>query len=439
MNQLLPFQEVGVRFLASRTKALLADEQGLGKTIQAIEAINVLNARKVLIVCKASGKFVWQRELAKWLKLRLKIQVLSGRQSVVEADTDVVVVNYDLTVSETVLKQLIRLRFAVVIFDEAHYLKTRSSRRTKAALLKGGIASRGFYKWFLTGTPILNRPVEVYPLLRSVAPEVMDPYLTYEAYARHFCGGFYDGFQFVAKGATNTAELNARLVKNFMLRRLKKDHLKELPDKQYQIIDVEAVDAETKKLIEREFTWSKQDVAYQKDLATGGAEISLLRHEMGRKKVKPAVQHLKDMLDENEKIVVFAYHKDVIAGLFAELKDFGVVVFDGSTPADKRGAIVDQFQTDPKTRVFLGQYQAAGDTITLTAASVVVFVESSWVPGEIDQATDRLHRIGQKDAVLVQFLVFGKSLDEHQLRTVVDKKNTIGQIVDARPEEYILT
>lgn len=447
---LRPYQEIGVRFLAARTAALLADEQGLGKTIQAIGAVAALKARKVLVVCPAGLKLNWKREFETWMPVfrhtsgimpaqERNIQVLFGRKDRIKSTTDVLIVNYDLLVGADILKQILALKFAVGIFDEAHFLKSRSARRTKAVFLKGGVASKCMYKWFLTGTPILNRPVEIYPILKAAAPTVLGSFTSYESFARRYCGGFFDGYQLVAKGATNTDELNERITKDFMLRRLKKDHLKELPDKQYQLIDIEATDAETKKLIEKEFTWSKQDVSYQKDLATGGAELAILRHELARKKVGRAVTHCKDLLDNVNKLIVFAYHKDVIKSLEEGLKEFDPVVINGDTLSKNRQDIVDKFQKDQKCRVFIGQITAAGVGITLTAASTVVFVETSWTPGEIDQATDRAHRLGQKDAVLVQFLVIAGSLEEHILKTVVDKKLTIQKIVDERHPEYIFT
>jgi SWI/SNF-related matrix-associated actin-dependent regulator 1 of chromatin subfamily A len=144
-------------------------------------------------------------------------------------------------------------------------------------------------------------------------------------------------------------------------------------------------------------------------------------------------------LEEVDKVVVFAYHKDVIEGLKNGLESHSPVTISGDTASSKRQEVVDRFQTDPKTRVFIGQITAAGTGITLTAASTVVFVETSWVPGEIAQAEDRCHRIGQKDSVLVQFLVFAGTLEEHQLRAVVDKKITIEKIVDDRHPDYIFS
>ncbi len=438
LNELRPFQKEGVKFLASRTAALLADEMGLGKTVQAICAANELKAKKILVICPAVVKLNWQRELKTWLTEPLKIQILNGRKHSIDATADVIILNYDLLISPDIFTQLLRLKFAVGIFDESHYLKSRSAKRTKAVLLKGGVASRCVYKWFLTGTPILNRPIELYPVLKSVAPKVIAPYDSYDLFAKRFCAGFWDGFQLVATGASNMDDLSVRLKSGFMLRRLKKDHLKELPDKQYQLIGIPA-DGKMKNLMQKEFSFHKGDANYQ-EVGADGAELAIIRHELALSKVKTCVDHIEDVLEETPKVLIFAYHKDVIAQLRTLLNGYNPMVITGDTPMKERQAGVDRFQNDPTARVFIGQIQAAGVGITLTAASTVIFVESSWVPGEIDQAVDRAHRIGQKDSVLVQFLVIEESLEEHMIRTIIDKKQTINKIVDENSDvAYMFT
>lgn len=430
--ELRPFQKAGARFLCERKAALLADEQGLGKTPQAIVACNMVKAKKILVICPAVVKLNWKREFEVWSKGAFKIQVVQGRSDVI-TDADVVILNYDLLSSMEIFKQLIARHFAVGIFDEAHYMKNREAKRTKAVLLKGAIASHCVYKWFLTGTPVLNRPIELYPILKAAAPEVIEPYDSYDAFAKRYCDGYWDGFQLVAKGASNVEELSLALNSGFMLRRLKKDVLKELPDKQYQMISIAAKDAKTKALVKKEFTFSRGDARYG-GVDAGGAEIALLRHELALSKVDMCVDHIEDVLVETEKIVVFAYHKDVIEQLAEKLKDYGVAVITGATVMGKRQEAVDDFQNKPAVRVFIGNIQAAGIGITLTAASHVIFVESSWVPGEVDQATDRCHRFGQKNSVLVQFLVIEQSLEEHMIRTIIDKRMTIHRIVNEDPE-----
>lgn len=428
MLELRPFQKDGVKFLASRTAALLADEQGLGKTAQAICAADELKARKILIVCPALVKLNWKREIERWSKTKLNIQILNGRKDNVLPETDILIVNYDLLISLDLFRQLVKRQYAVGIFDEAHYLRNRGSKRTKAVLLKGALASRCMYKWFLTGTPILNRPVELYPILKAVAPKVIAPYDSFVQYALRFCDAYWDDVQFIAKGASNMDDLAARLSSGFMLRRLKKDHLKELPDKEYQMICIPA-EGRVKKLVEQEFTFSKGDAKYHA-VGGDGAELARIRHELALSKVKTCIDHIEDVLEGTQKIVVFAYHRDVILQLYEGLKQYGPLVIAGDVPQKTRQAAVDMFQTNPNARVMIGQIQAAGIGITLTAAAHVIFVESSWVPGEIDQATDRCHRIGQKDSVLVQFLVIEKSLEENMLRTIIDKKQTIAKVID---------
>lgn len=429
---LYPFQETGVQFLARRKSALLADEPGLGKTIQAICAANELGAEKILVICPAVVKLNWKREMQTWLKKPLKIQVLTSRKDVIAHTSQVVILNYDLLISRSIFDQLIRCSFAVGIFDESHYLKSRSAKRTKAVLLKGAVASRCAYKWFLTGTPILNRPVELYPVLKAAAPEVIAPYSSYESFAYRYCDAFFDGFQLIARGASNMDELCVKLQKNFMLRRLKKDHLKDLPAKQYQLISLPAPDAKAKALVAKEFTFSKND-AKRVEVGGDGAELARVRHELALAKVDTCIEHIKGVLEETPKIVVFAHHRAVIKRLAEGLKDFSPVVVSGASSSAARQEAVDEFQIHTEVRVFLGQIQAAGVGITLTAASTVIFVESSWVPGEVDQAIDRCHRIGQRDSVLAQFLVIEDSLEEHMIRAIIDKKETIARLIDQDP------
>jgi SWI/SNF-related matrix-associated actin-dependent regulator 1 of chromatin subfamily A len=356
-----------------------------------------------------------------------------SRKDVIRPSAGVVILNYDLLISPSIFTQLIKCHFSVGIFDESHYLKSRTAKRTKAVLLKNAVASRCIYKYFLTGTPILNRPAELYPVLKAVAPHIIEPYNTFEKFAYHFCGAYWDGFQLIATGATHMDELCTRLQSGFMLRRLKKDHLKDLPAKQYQMIVLPAEDAKTKDRIKKEFTFSKEDASLV-SFSEGGAEISKIRHDLALSKVETCIEHIKGVLEESQKLVVFAYHKDVIAQLANGLWDFAPVSITGDTPAAARQEFVDLFQTDSKRRVFIGQIDAAGVAITLTAASTVIFVESSWVPGIVDQAIDRCHRIGQKDSVLAQFLVIQDSLEEYMIRTLIDKRQTIERIVDQDPK-----
>lgn len=441
-KEYLPYQVDGIRFCASRKASLLADEMGLGKTIQAIGAINLLGAKKVLVVCPAGLKLNWARELKSWLTVKRNVQILMTSGETISPAADIVIVNYDLLtygmkydkdgriLGGGIYDQLVSRDWAIGIFDEAHYMKNREAARTCAVLQKGRIASRCIYKIFMTGTPVLNRPVELYPILRAAARDVIEPYSDFRQYAIRYCDGYLekDTQIFRCEGATHTDELNERLHKNFMLRRLKADVLKDLPEKRYQIVPLSLTDA-TRKLVESEFQW---DAAKFKRIAVGGdlGEMTTHRREIALAKLNQCCEFICSVFESVEKLVVFAYHRDVIKGLAENLSHFNpVVVMGGISAKDKQNA-VDQFQTDEKTRLFIGQIEAAGTGITLTAASHIVFVESSWVPGIVHQAIDRCHRIGQKNSVLAQFLVVEKSIEETIMRTIVDKMKVIKSIVE---------
>lgn len=433
--KLYPFQEEGRDFLFAHSSALLAHEQGLGKSIMAITAFDKLNAVKVLVVCPASVKYNWQREIEKWSGYWRNVQVLEGRYARIERWADVVITNYDLLLSPAIAEQIKNMKFSVGIFDEAHYLKTPTSQRTKAILLRGGVASRCVFKWFLTGTPVLNRPVELYPLLKAAAPELIRPHTTFNSFAKRWCGGHWrqNGFggEFWAKGATNIEELNERLTKSgFMLRRLKSEVLDELPEKTYQILPISTSGLGKSRFL----TWSKSDARRVNLSKLEPGELARFRHDLAIAKLPTVISHVKDMLEEKEKIVLFGFHRDVLERLEHEFKAFNPVLVYGGVSAQDRDTRVNTFQSDPACKLFIGQITAAGTGITLTAADTAIFAEISWTPGEIFQACDRIHRIGQKNAVLIQFLVFEDTLEEFILKTVIDKKHTIEQIVERQAE-----
>lgn len=434
--KLYPFQEEGAKFLAERKSALLADEMGLGKTIQAIIACNHLRANRLLIVCPASVKFNWAREISRWSGREYNIDVVCGRYTRIRENADVVIINYDLLLTRAMQEQIKNRIFSVGIFDEAHYLKTPDAQRTQAVLLRGGVASRCVFKWFLTGTPVLNRPVELFPLLKAAAPDIIKPYSNYNAFGKRWCGGHYRqnnfGGEWWDKGATNIEELNERLTKSgFMLRRLKDEVLDELPDKQFQILPVSTEGVKDTKALK----WLKSD-ARRVDL--GGmepGELARVRHSITQAKLPLIIEHIRTVLEAENKLVVFAYHRDILERLEREFREVGTVLIYGGVTAKQRSESVDRFQRDPNCRLFLGQITAAGQGITLTSARTAVFAEISWTPGEVLQAVDRIHRIGQTHGVLIQFLVYQDTLEEFMLRTIIDKKQTIENIVERKGEE----
>ena len=426
--KLAKFQEEGRDFLASRPIALLADQMRLGKTAQAITAADKIGAKRILVVCPATAKITWEREFAKWSTMDRDIQIVYGTDATI-CSASIIIINYDLIWRPEIKKQLLAKKFSVCMVDECHLLAGRDSKRTKAMLhsnLRTPILSRCAYTWFISGTPILNRPLDMYPIFASCAPELIAPYISYRAYTRHYCGGYYDGTKWVDKGATHMDELGKKLGQ-FMIRRLRTDVLGEIPVN-YQIIPIEADGATVKTYLAEELKWEKGDADYQKDL--GEDHIATVRRELGMYKLPAALQYIKHVLTTEDKLVVFAYHRDVLQMLHKSI-DNSVLLMGGMNEAKKQHSI-DAFESDPECKVFFGQVTAAGVAIDLSSAHNILFVESSWVPGEIDQAADRCSGFNQKLQVSAQFMVIEDSLEEHMLRTVIDKKTNIGKIVDRK-------
>ena len=353
----------------------------------------------------------WQREAEKWLTRTVELTII----------------NYDMVWKRA---DLTERNWDLVVYDESQHLKNPKAKRTVASL-----AIPAKRRVFLTGTPILNRPVELWPMVNAIDPDGMGK--SFFGFAQRYCGAkqVRAGRKMVwdFTGASNLEELQDKMRQGFMVRRLKADVLKELPAKRRQIIPLEANGASSilraeKKLIEQlGFEEAARALEGQSAAFT---EMAKLRHDLGVAKVEKALDHIKDMLDSVEKVIVFAHHHDVIDGLQAGLDEFGCVTVTGQTPGADRQAAVDRFQADPTCRVFLGNIKAAGVGLTLTAASTVVFVESDWTPGWMQQAEDRAHRIGQTESVLVQYLVFDGSMDAVLAQTLVSKADISDRALD---------
>lgn len=421
--ELFEYQNAGVDEMMFRRNVLLADEQGLGKTLQVITYASIIpQLTKTIIICPASLKLNWAREFKKWADMDTFV-VRTGKDKFPK-DASTIIVNYDLLKSKIINDQLIAFKATLLVCDEAHYLKNAKTQRTKAV---GKLARVVPKKIFLTGTPLLNRPVELYPLIKMLAPHALTPYQDYRNYAYRFCNAYNSKWGFDVSGNSNVEELGVRLRATCMVRRLKKDVMEQLPDKTFQIIPFELC-KKTKTIIEKEYRFSVDQLKNYPEYGSMG-ELAQIRHELAVAKIDESARYITDLLENINKVVIFAHHYDVINGIKDKLQEFKPVVITGKHVMKNRQQAIDDFQTKEDVRVFIGQIQAAGTGLTLTAASTVVFAETSWVPGEINQAIDRCHRIGQKDNVTAKFLVVEKSLDETMLKTIFDKEKTINQLL----------
>lgn len=461
----MPFQKAGIQYALKRNGVLIGDEMGLGKTIQAIGIINAdAEITSALIICPKSLKLNWKRELERWLVRPLTVGIANG----VWPDTDIVVTNYESVKKH---KETIQSKtWGALVLDEAHYIKSgktqrsqyikgrRENKEKKQDAIEPIKATRHIR---LTGTPIVNRPSELYNIISDLTPV----FGSFTTFSRRYCNGGNNGYGWQADGASNLDELQRRLRETVMVRRLKADVLTELPRKIRQVVEIEPDNAEQRNAVKSESAFesasderlaslraavelskaeSEQDyleaVERLKDASrVEFTEMARLRHETALAKVPAIITHLEEVLEDDaeKKIILGAHHHDVIDKLMAAAQEHGwnPVTLTGDNTEAERLAAVDAFQKDPSVRVFIGGIQAAGVGITLTASSHVIFAELDWTPGNVTQFEDRAHRIGQTETVLVQHIVLNESLDARMARTIVEKQAIIDSALDVNHPE----
>jgi SWI/SNF-related matrix-associated actin-dependent regulator 1 of chromatin subfamily A len=424
---LYPFQEEGISFALAREGALIADEMGLGKTIQAIGLINQdATLHKIIIVCPASMRIPWRRELEGWLNRPLSIAVVGVDVGFAQTlfNKDVVIINYDRLSRFTA--ELSTRTYDLCVLDECHYVKSLEAKRTGAAL---GIKARR--RLALSGTPILNRPIEIYPVLSWLLPQDW-PSVGYFDFAQRYCGAYHNGFGWDFSGASNLTELSQRLRSTVMIRRTKAQVLPQLPEKIRTVVELYPASAEIKRTIKQELDAYEARFLKVDHGSINWDDLARVRHQTAFAKVPLIVQYVTEVLEGGvQKIVVFAHHRDVIAQLVGGLSEYRPVMLIGGMGPQERQDSIDAFQSDPCVRVFIGNIQAAGNGITLApASSRCIFAELSWTPAEMTQCEDRLHRIGTKDSVPVQHLVLEGSLDAMMVKVLIKKQRILDAVLE---------
>lgn len=473
LSKLLPYQRQGVERLVQSKRLLLADEMGLGKTAQCVAAIGVLRKERmpenmrVLIALPKRLIPVWTAELDKWLEFPFTLQIADPRSFPLPSiGLSITLINYELC--DRFRDELHKQVYDVVICDEAHYLKSQKAKRTRAVL--GSHRSTGMeptWLWLLTGTPVLNRPAELYPLLRALDP---GQFSNFRAFLRKFCDGkvnqYGDKSLLDSRGVSNLDELAEKL-QALMLRRLKKHVLDQLPlalpPKYHSCVCLTVSDAN---IAEHEGERFRSMVAkmdrrerHAVDLKSFGSGVygdlmryleeitgldmsdivnrrrilgilATVRKETALAKVDPAIEFLQDMISSSQKkVVVFAHHRKVISSLMERLGDQAVCVM-GGTSDEEQSLALRRFNEDPEVRIFVGSISATGVGLNLTAASDVVFLELDWSPAKMSQAEDRCHRLGQLDeSVRIHYLVFPGTFDERIAKALFKKQATIDQIL----------
>lgn len=422
--KLFDYQTVGAQWLAERKHALLGDKMGLGKTIQAIEGCNLVQAQRVAVVCPAIARINWRREFDKWGLYSPEVWIESFNK---------------LALDKELRKRWAAFKPDVLIVDEAHFLKSHDASRTKALYgphCRGdGLVRCAGRVWLLSGTIMPNHAGELFPHFRALWPEEMPGNGTYADWINRYTHFIKGDHNVKVLGHKNEAELRSKL-ERVMLRRKTEDVLPDLPDTVYGevTVDNEAALAEVKALEE---TIEAQELIYRLEegapIPEGDPHLAAFRRVCGVAKAGPVASLVHEELESGQvdKIVLFAHHREVVERLMQGLQRFNPVrVWGGDTPAGRQDAI-DRFQNDPTVRVFVGQITACSTAVTLTAAHHCIFVEQSWVPAENQQATHRLSRISQKCTVFARIAILAGSIDEAIQGTLTRKVRALSQLYGA--------
>lgn len=443
-KKLYKHQEEGIKFLLSRNGCILADDMGLGKSIQSIVAALESGAKKILVVCPSSAKINWERE----------INVFCNETAIIEGkkwnDAKFTIINFDilknfhtliegrreLTEEELLLlkRDLANANFDLAIIDEAHYLKNNDSIRGK--IMVELTAKHNIPRvWLLTGTPVANRPMDFFNLLKIIKSPIAENW-------KHFAVRYCDGKKFfktlkngqkkqiwITDGASNLDELASK-TKNIIIRRLKTEVL-DMPDK---VISPTYHRLNTKEWIQYEQLWDdylqkrvsegKRNGNLQKDLV----ELILLRQFIASVAIPHTIEMVENAIEMGRKVIIFTSFTEelqILQNHFGKL----AVAHNGPMTANQKQKSVDSFQNNPKVKVFIGNIKSAGVAITLTEATVVVFNSFDWVTGNNEQAEDRAYRIGQKNDVNVYYQLFDDTISIRMWETLKQKKQIINTIL----------
>lgn len=431
-GQLKPFQRAGVAYLLQRRRAFLADEQGLGKTIEALATLQAADAFPAVVVCPANLKLNWLREIAAWLPGR-SVAELSGLGTGAAAEplpgADVTVLNYDILHARA--RELIDGSPRALVLDEAHYCKNPTAKRTRAVQqLAAAIPADGIVL-ALTGTPIVNRPAELIPQLRIIGR------------LEDFGSGAQFGKRF--RGADAHHRLHWHLRARCFVRRLKRDVLPQLPAKTRSVVPIELDNQAEYRLAESDLVaWLRSQPLDLRELdaklaAAVRAErlvrLSALKLLAARGKLPGALAWIHDFRSSGERLVVFARHREVQRAVMARFPD-ALHILGEDSPA-RRDEALRAFQApdSPANQLIVCSMEVAGQGLTLTRASNVAFLELDWTPAKHDQAEDRCHRIGQQDAVNAYYLLAAETVDETIATLLERKRSVIEAVTDGREED----
>ena len=436
-GSLYPHQADGVAFLLSKKRVLLADDMGLGKTRQAIVAMEAGSPQgKVLVVCPASLKLNWKREI-QLVDPTAAIEVIGVDREPAD-DPRWVIVNYDILSKHA--DRLHAVDWAGVILDEAHFIKNASQRTNHCLKLLGVQADTRApaigpdYVFLLTGTPMTNRPKDLFNLLRCVGHPSARSFLSF---AKRYCDAYRNDYGWVTTGASNLDELNL-LMKEVSIRR-KKEEVLDLPPKIRSWVPVDISGSKAAfNAVESFLNWYAGTDPSQPNDTEFLSRLTKVRTALHKAKQKAVEERIGDVVAGGEKVVVFTCFSEGIERHRAKLGEAAVTITGSDTP-EKRMAAVDRFQGDDTVRVALCNIIAGGVGITLTAGTHVIFQDLDWVPANHAQAEDRCYRLGQKSRVTVEYFLAAGTLDTYIAKLLEQKIKLIAAVEsDEVPDGSIL-
>jgi SWI/SNF-related matrix-associated actin-dependent regulator 1 of chromatin subfamily A len=421
-------QKVAIEKLLANNKFILADDMGLGKTTAAVIASMESGAKKVLIVCPASLKINWDREIKNYTDRR--VLIVEGRKW--GSTFDYYIINYDIlknyhttekSEDSDDYKLLVNEKFDLAIVDEAHYVSNATANRTR---LLNDVLETIPKVWLLTGTPMTSRPINYFNLLKIVDSPLT---LNWQSYVRRYC----KGYQFTVgnrkvwntSGASNLDELRER-TKNLVLRRMKTDIL-DLPEKIVTPVFVELTSKMYDEELE-EFTRISNDKKDNETISVTLNRLMKIRQLIAYEKIPYTCEIIDKCLDQGKKVIVFTNFTMSLDMLHEKYKKNSVIL-NGSMSKEKKQESVDRFQNEDKIKIFISNIVAGGVGITLTAGEVVVMNDLSFVPAHHSQAEDRAYRYGQQNSVLVYYPVFENTVEKIIYNILQKKKGIIDQVM----------
>jgi SWI/SNF-related matrix-associated actin-dependent regulator of chromatin subfamily A-like protein 1 len=420
---LMSHQEEAVKRLVVNRRFILADDMGLGKTTATVVGALETGSKKVLVICPASLKINWQREISNYTDR--SISIIDGKKW---EDADFIIINFDIIknfhdVTNKDESIILKSKFDLVIIDEAHYIQNAQAQRTKLINDFVKIVDR---LWLLTGTPITSRPINYFNLLNLIQSPVASNWM---AYVRRYC----NGFQFNAgkrkiwnvSGASNLDELRER-TQRLVLRRLKENVL-DLPEKIITPVYLRLKSKEYEELMGEYYDW--YDKGGESDsLTLQFSKLTKIRQVIANEKINSTIELVESVLEQDKKVIIFTNFTNSLELLLEKFGKMSVRV-DGSCSQKERQWAVDEFQNNENVKVFVGNIKAAGVGLTLTSGEVVIMNDLSFLPSDMAQAEDRAYRIGQKNNVLVYYPLFDNTIEGIIYDIVQKKKNIISTVM----------